>query len=280
MNNQFQQEYQGNWLKFSFITVGLFILGSFIAAPFYWLIAQNPVKDILMVAIAFLAEFLLLLVFVLKVEKNDLTTIGIKKLNIGSNLMRGGSFAFVFMLLIIVGLTAMHMIELNLNIMHAALIVNVLLTFPAFCIQATTEELFFRGYLQTRLTKRYGDVFAIIVSSIMFMLVHVTNPNITLIGIANIFLAGIFLSLVYRLDGSIWSVAGFHIIWNFVQNSLYGINVSGNSLGLSIMNTHYLKDNYLTGGSMGIEGSIFVTGCFVIIILYLVRKIKVQKIQS
>lgn len=61
------------------------------------------------------------------------------------------------------------------------------------------EELLFRGYLQTRLLKRWNPCFAILVSSALFGLAHVTPHRI-----AFAFIVGLYLGVLAWRTGSIW----------------------------------------------------------------------------
>jgi membrane protease YdiL (CAAX protease family) len=98
------------------------------------------------------------------------------------------------------------------------------------------EELLFRGYLMKNLsecfnTKRLGAkgavILAFISSSILFGFIHSTNPNITLIGVINLVILGIFFGLPYLLTGELAIPIALHISWNFFQGLIFGFPVSG-----------------------------------------------------
>ena len=67
----------------------------------------------------------------------------------------------------------------------------------------------------------------IVVPSLIFGLIHLTNPNVTLLSVVNIVLLGIALSLMYYKSGNVWMCIGFHIAWNLFQSVVYGMPVSG-----------------------------------------------------
>lgn len=271
MNNPFQQNYKGNWFTLTFTMVILFFLGEFLAVPFTFIPLVNPVVSALIMPISFLFSSLLLILWVNKKEQKPLYTLGIVPQNILKRLIAGGLYGFTLLTFVIVMLVVIGDILIVPHKLNTTVILTVCVSFVSYSIQATTEELFVRGYLQTRLTAKYGALFAIIFSAIVFMLLHIGNPHISVIGLLNIFFVGVVFACIYRMDKSIWIVSGFHIIWNYAQDAFYGINVSGIKAGPSILTTHYLTEDILTGGKMGIEGSLLLCFCFIFIIIFLIR---------
>lgn len=81
---------------------------------------------------------------------------------------------------------------------------------PGLC-----EELLFRGYLQTRLLERWKPGFAILVSSSLFALFHITPHAIALA-----FIAGLFLGVLAWRTGSIWPGVLCHAFINGSVNVL------------------------------------------------------------
>jgi len=73
------------------------------------------------------------------------------------------------------------------------------------------EELFFRGYMQTRLTARWGVVAGLIVSSIAFAVLHLDPLHATLV-----FFMGIYLGWLAELSGSIVLPIVAHVGNNFL----------------------------------------------------------------
>lgn len=130
-----------------------------------------------------------------------------------------------------------------------------------FLIAAAAEELVFRGYIFQTLVRSNHTVAAFLLTSTLFAMVHQGNPGANIIGWANTFLAGIWFGIAYLKTKELWFVSGIHFAWNWLQGSLYGIEVSG----LTEISPHpVLKEletgpAWIGGGSYGLEGGIVTT---------------------
>lgn len=146
-------------------------------------------------------------------------------------------------------------------------------TLIVFLVGALSEETLFRGYLLQTLT-RSRQVFAgVAITSILFGLAHMGNPEVSRMAIVNTFLAGIWFALAYLKTRDLWFPLGIHLIWNWMQGPVFGINVSG--IGdLSpdpVMRTADAGPAWLTGGNYGIEGGLACTFALVVftVVVYL-----------
>jgi membrane protease YdiL (CAAX protease family) len=130
-------------------------------------------------------------------------------------------------------------------------------TFEIILFAAVSEELVFRGILfQTALDKKSETVVTLAFSG-SFALLHLPNPNINIIGLINIFLAGIVLSAMFLRTYSLWLPIGFHFGWNFWQSVILDSPISGTYFGLHIFQTKLTEFNQIIfGGNFGIEGGI------------------------
>ncbi len=64
-------------------------------------------------------------------------------------------------------------------------------------------------------------------SAALFALLHGLNPNMTFLAVFNIFLAGCFFSALIYSTESLFTAIGAHITWNWTQEVILGIPVSG-----------------------------------------------------
>jgi uncharacterized protein len=102
-----------------------------------------------------------------------------------------------------------------------------LLALVGTTVQASGEEVLFRGWLFATLGARYPPSIAVTVSSLLFGLAHVLNPNATLLGLANLTLFGAFLALFALAEGGLWGACAWHTIWNWSESHLFGLRGSG-----------------------------------------------------
>jgi len=142
------------------------------------------------------------------------------------------------------------------NVSVPAYLVGALL---AFLSVGVYEELMFRGYVLQRLNDRSGKVVAVIVSSIVFALLHGFNPGADVFGIVNTIGIAIILCVLYFRTGSLWMPIGFHTAWNFSLGYLYSLPVSGIPLYGILKVVEVDGESRLTGGTYGPEAGLFCT---------------------
>lgn len=156
----------------------------------------------------------------------------------------------------------------NFNIYSVLSILSVL---GFFLIQGASEEIFMRGWFMQSIAVRHWPWLGIVLSTVIFTVLHAANPNLNVVAVINLFLIGLFLAVLALYDENLWGACGFHSAWNFTMNSVYGVQVSGNKLtGETIMQTTFEGNDLITGGSFGLEGSIVVTAIIVIATVMLI----------
>jgi membrane protease YdiL (CAAX protease family) len=102
---------------------------------------------------------------------------------------------------------------------------TMLPTIPMAISSSVFEELLFRGVLFRSVETWFGGWAALVVSSPVFGLSHLRNPQGTLEGaLFNAVEAGTLLTAVFMLTRRLWLSIGFHLAWNYTQSAI----VSGN----------------------------------------------------
>lgn len=134
-------------------------------------------------------------------------------------------------------------------------------SFAVFAVAAAFEEALFRGYLLQTFARSNLAWLAILLTSVFFGAMHLGNPNATFISTANTILAGIWFSIAYLKTRDLWFVWGLHLMWNWMQGSFFGIEVSGLT---EIAANPVFKEidfgpTWLTGETYGIEGGVLCT---------------------
>ena len=200
----------------------------------------------------------------LKFDKESLRSLG---LNFNINqLLQGFLLGGVFVVLFFLVLAFTSQIFTKPNPFNMLEFVSITLGLFA---AAMVEEVVFRGYLFIKFSQKYGDFKALIISSIIFAAFHLMNPNLGVLPILEIFLAGLVIGYAYLKTKNLWFVTFLHMGWNWAQ-TLIGYNVSGNDL-YSLQQFTKLEDNIWTGGLFGFEGSILSAVSMVLIFLILTQ---------
>ncbi|MEO8582220.1 MAG: CPBP family intramembrane glutamic endopeptidase [Flavitalea sp.] len=123
---------------------------------------------------------------------------------------------------------------------------------------AVSEELVFRGYILRNFGKSFNQWLSLLITSVLFALVHISNPGIPVLGMINIFLGGLALGLAYMYSRNLWAPILFHFSWNFFQGPVLGFPVSGFPFS-SILSAEETQAYWLNGGDFGFEGSVVCT---------------------
>lgn len=151
---------------------------------------------------------------------------------------------------------------------------------PAIAIPLSSgifEELLFRGVLFRIVEEWLGSWISLVVSSLVFGLVHLMNPAATLMGAIFISVeAGILLAAAYMLTRRLWMSMGFHIAWNYTQSGVFSGIVSGSDTDPGLIKPVIDGPTLLTGGTFGVESSViafmFCTATGVILLIMAVRR--------
>lgn len=139
-----------------------------------------------------------------------------------------------------------------------------------FIIQSFAEEIIFRGFLIPMLQYRIGTMAALIISSLLFFVVHLSNPNASPLGMINLICGGFLMGLLFLKYKNIWAPTGFHASWNFVQSAFLGFPVSGIEIH-SLVDLKETGNDYITGGAFGYEGSLISIVILILCIVYLLK---------
>ena len=143
----------------------------------------------------------------------------------------------------------------------------VLVFLPA----ALHEELVFRGYAYQKL-RTWSRGGAIAVTACLFAALHGGNPGVTSVAMTNLLLAGVLLALAYERTRHLWLPIGIHLGWNIVSGPILGYGVSGYVAGATVLTARVAGPPSLTGGTFGIEGSLWIVVVEALGIIAVARK--------
>lgn len=127
---------------------------------------------------------------------------------------------------------------------------------PFYVGVALLEELVGRGIVFGITRQALGTVWAVVISSLFFGLVHAPNVGANFIGLLTCTAFGMLFAAAYLATGRLWLCIGLHFAWNFAQSQVFSSLVSGTSDGTGIIRQHMTGPAWLTGGSFGSEGSV------------------------
>lgn len=123
-------------------------------------------------------------------------------------------------------------------------------------VSGTFEETLFRGIILRHLETLIGTWGALVLTSALFGLGHIANPDATWFSSFAIALeAGLLLGGAYLLTRRLWLAIGIHAAWNFTQGWIFSIPVSGGDAPLGLLISRRVGPDWLTGGDFGLEAS-------------------------
>jgi membrane protease YdiL (CAAX protease family) len=129
----------------------------------------------------------------------------------------------------------------------------------AFVSVALFEEYLSFGYVLFTLRSGIGFPCAAVLSAILFAVPHAGNPGETGLGLLNAGFSGLLSCLLLRTTGDLWMAVGCHAAWDWAESYLYGVANSGNVVEGHLLNTRIAGSAWLSGGSVGPEGSVLCT---------------------
>ena len=246
------------------------LIGSLATVPLYLALSNVPLffnnQNLLSLLITlFSFAFISLLIFfrVKVIEKRSLSSIGFNKNNWLKKYSLGFLIGLVMMSIIVLILLLFGYITVEKNPIQpvgVSAISSVLVILFGWIIQGATEEIVTRGWLLNVLSSKYNIGFGLLISSTLFGLMHLTNPNVNYIAVINIILVGLFYGLYVIKTNDLWAVCGMHSAWNFAQGNIFGFKVSGLDVSVgSLIDLNLVGSDFVTGGIFGPEAGITAT---------------------
>lgn len=175
-----------------------------------------------------------------------------------------GAMSFIIVALILI---CTKSVKLQSGLSKSSILYPLIIQLIIFIFVGISEELFSRGYCMNILKEgRKSWFIPIMLSSVIFSLLHSMNQGISLLAYINLFLFGVFMSGIYIKTKNLWMCIGYHTAWNYFQGPIFGFSVSGAETD-SLYNIKVISSNIINGGSFGPEGGIVVTVVLVISIL-------------
>ncbi len=232
---------------------------------------QTPL-NFLLVHLSFIFSPILIYLFITKIEKRSLRSIGFSKGNVISSTLKGLLIGLVLIFAIII--IGVLFGQFKYNGIDFSSCILLILYFIGYGVQSFGEEIYCRGWALTYFARRHSILFAILASNIVFILPHLGNNGFDILSIVNIFLIGTLFAIIFLKYDNIWICGGIHTAWNFLLGPVFGLNVSG-STTYSLLKFSAISPNILNGRTFGPESSLIVS--FVVIVAIVISVYVLKK---
>lgn len=146
---------------------------------------------------------------------------------------------------------------------------GLIMLLVGYMIQGASEEILMRSFFLVTASRCAGGVpVAVVLNSLVFAILHLGNNGINALAFLNLTLFGVFASVYFIRRGNIWGISAVHTAWNFVQGNVFGLSVSGNASGSSLLTSDF-AGGLFSGGDFGPESGLSVTIVLVLGIAFL-----------
>ena len=213
--------------------------------------ADDPLKSVRHVVALAVAGFAVYIGYAHFIEQRPISELALPGMGreLGTGMLIGFGL-YTACVLMLIGLGIYRVQGLNpLDFMVPAIAMAV--------SSAVYEELLFRGVVFGSVEAWFGSWAALVVSSLVFGLTHLINPEGTVEGALFIAVeAGTLLAAAYMLTRRLWLSMGFHAAWNYTQSAIFSGIVSGNEASQGLIRSAVQGPELLTGGKFGVESSV------------------------
>lgn len=258
--------------RFTIFLFSYTVLGSFLTVGYVSLLQVLPVgtgQNSLITMLGSLSIMAFCAIFLGWFYGKNLEDLSFRALGIGwtknwfKNLILGlivGAASIGFAALIPFSVGAISF-QTNQTAGSSPILLTLAITLLIFTVGAVYEEALFRGYLLQTMSRSKLLFIGIILTSVLFASAHNANPGANIFSWMNTFIAGIWFSIAYWKTRDLWFPIGTHLMWNWVQGSILGINVSGlgDLAAAPVLRSEDFGPVWLTGGGYGLEGGISCT---------------------
>jgi membrane protease YdiL (CAAX protease family) len=134
--------------------------------------------------------------------------------------------------------------------------------------QAGVEEVYFRGWLQPVLVRRWGTTTGLLVASAAFALLHIAGGARTPLTLVNLLLGGLLFGLLALRSGGLAAPIAAHAAYNWAEQILLGLDPNPGTGSFGALFDFDLAGSALWGGSdEGLNASIAVSFVLVAVIV-------------
>jgi membrane protease YdiL (CAAX protease family) len=132
------------------------------------------------------------------------------------------------------------------------------------------EESLLRGYVLYTMTRGVGFWWGALLFSVLFGLIHTSNPGESPVGIFAAGAVGLVFCISLWYTGSLWWAVGFHAAWDWGESYFFGTSDSGLVAQGHLLGEHPVGKILWSGGLTGPEGSIVVLPLLLLVALLMI----------
>jgi len=281
-----ERELRAGWRLLIFIAIVLLI--QLAINPVIALLRHNPAQPgpgisplaVLPMRVIGIAVLLFAAWIMSRIEHREIGVYGLplKNSNLLSRFVAGYVFwGFLPLALLLLIMRALHVFYFGeLDLHQGQIFYWGFIWFLVFLFVALFEEYALRGYLLYTLADGIGFWPAAVFLAAIFGLLHGFNPGESRIGIIMTVVFALFASITLWRTGNLWLAVGAHAGWDWGESYFFGTSDSGLPAPGHLLNSHTQGPDWLSGGSVGPEGSILalvlLIGMSVAAILWLRRR--------
>ena len=138
-------------------------------------------------------------------------------------------------------------------------------------LQAWSEEVYFRGWLQPALARRWGPGAAVVVTAAAFAGPHLLGGVRTPLTLLNLLLGGLIFGTFAVRAGGIAAGTAMHVAWNAAEQLVWGLDPNPGVGSFGALADRDLVGSAIQGGSAeGLNASIMMTSALLAILVPLV----------
>lgn len=252
------------WIPIFFVLLVMFLLPTILIAQKYSVEVSIHIQAILILLVTIICQLL---------RKESITAItGKFDFRWLKQILTGLAIGAALMIFPAIILTVSGLAHWQINSVSFNTIISGVIVFVGVAI---AEEFLFRGFLFQRLLESLGQWPAQLIIAGMFLLTHVNNPGMIgttkILASLNIFIASIMFGIAFIKTKSLAMPLGLHFMANFMQGTVLGFGVSGETEA-SLFKAFTVEGLvWLSGGQFGLEASILglITVIIITVGLYL-----------
>ncbi len=209
-------------------------------------------------------------------EGRKISSLGFKKGNAIKDYLSGFALGLL-MNSVIIGIMAIfgaiEFAEESANITGFDAIGIIFLFLLGFIIQGGSEEILSRGWMLQVIGAKYKPWLGVLISTIVFAVLHLGNSGINIPSVLNLLLVGLLLALFVFNTGKLWFACAWHSAWNWNMGNIYGLSVSGTGDKVTLIDLNTKGNELISGGGFGPEGSLITTVVLAIGVVYYISKV-------